>query len=182
MHTRFMLALFIACHVTPALGQSKPDKDFDYLLGDWEFTAQNQDYPEFRGRWTAVRLADGQILDEYRVLDDKGETGYVTTTLRNYNQVAQRWELVGADAGGGLLDFGTARRVGDEMHIEQRFGVAEGKPALWRIRYYNIQADRFSWIADRSRDDGKTWVQAYMKLEARRIGPGRTLPALTSRN
>ncbi|HEY0671842.1 MAG TPA: hypothetical protein VGD27_06230 [Longimicrobiales bacterium] len=179
MSTRLLLALFLACHITPALGQNKPENDFDYLLGDWEFSARNQDYPEFRGRWTAVRLAEGQILDEYRVLDDKGKTAYVTTTLRNYNLPAQRWELVGADVEGGLLDFGTARRVGNDMHIEQRFGVAEGKPSLWRIRYYNIQADRFSWIADRSRDDGKTWVQGYMTLEARRIGPARTLPPLT---
>ena len=31
--------------------------DFDYLLGDWEFTAVNRD-GKFRGLWSAVRLAD----------------------------------------------------------------------------------------------------------------------------
>ena len=33
-----------------------------------------------------------------------------------------------------MLDFGTARRVGSEVHIEQKFGVASGKPAIMRIR------------------------------------------------
>jgi hypothetical protein len=102
--------------------------DFDYLLGDWEFTATSQQYGRFRGFWSAVRLDEGQVLDEYRVVGDGGQTYYVTTTLRNYNSAADRWELMGADAGAGLQDFGTAQRVGEEVRIEQRFGVAKGNP------------------------------------------------------
>lgn len=152
--------------------------DFDYLLGDWEFTSESREYGKFGGRWSAVRLEKGQILDEYRVLGDKGETFYVTTTIRAYNGVAGRWELIGMDAGSGLQDFGTAQRVNSEMHIEQKFGVAAGKPVTLRIRYYNIQPDRFSWAADRSTDGGLTWVKDFQRIEARRIGPPRTLGAL----
>lgn len=152
--------------------------EFDYLLGDWEFTAMNKQWGQLRGYWSAVSLDKGQILDEYRVVGDSGETYYVTTTLRNYNGAADRWELVGADAGRGLLDVGTGRRVGNEMHIEQRFGVAGGEPSLWRIRYHNIQPDRFSWTADRSTDGGRTWDAAFQTIEARRIGPARAIGAL----
>ena len=153
--------------------------DFDYLLGDWEFTAKSQEHGEYRGLWSAIKLAEGQILDEYRAVGDNGETYYVTSTLRNYNKFQDRWELVGADSGGGLQDFGTARRVGSEVHIEQRFGVAGPEPARMRIRYFNIQADRFSWAGDRSTDGGKTWVKNSLQIEARRIGPPRTLGPLT---
>ncbi len=149
--------------------------DFDYLLGEWKFTADSKEFGKHGGYWTAVKLADGQILDEYRVAGDKGETYYVTTSLRNYNKFADRWELIGADAGTGLQDFGTARRVGNEMHIEQRFGVASGTSASMRIRYYNIEKDRFSWVADRSTDGGKTWVKNQLQIEAARIGPPRSL-------
>jgi opacity protein-like surface antigen len=155
--------------------------DFDYLLGDWEFTAVRKmpDGPQkFRGYWSALRLDDGQVLDEYRVVSDEGETWYVTSTLRNYNVFMDRWELVGASSGTGLLDFGTARREGDEMKIEQTFGVASGEPSVLRIRYHDIQKDRFSWTADRSTDGGKTWVKDFQQIEARRIGPSRSLPAL----
>lgn len=155
--------------------------DFDYLLGDWEFTAVRKmpDGPQkFRGYWSALRLDDGQVLDEYRVVSDEGETWYVTSTLRNYNVFMDRWELVGASGGTGLLDFGTARREGDEMKIEQTFGVASGEPSILRIRYHDIQQDRFSWTADRSTDGGKTWVKDFQQIEARRIGPSRSLPAL----
>jgi hypothetical protein len=102
----------------------------------------------------------------------------MTTTLRNYNGALDRWELVGADAGRGLQDFGTARREGAEMRIEQTFGVAAGTPSVWRIRYYDIRADRFSWTADRSTDGGKTWEKNHMQIEARRIGPARFLGPL----
>ena len=153
--------------------------DFDYLLGDWEFSAKSQEHGDYRGLWSAVKLAEGQILDEYRAVGDNGETYYVTTTLRNYNKFKEHWELIGADAGGGLQDFGTGRRVGSEVHIEQRFGVASPTPATMRIRYFNIQADRFSWAGDRSTDGGKTWVKNSLQIEARRIGPARTMGPLT---
>jgi hypothetical protein len=152
--------------------------DFDYLLGDWEFTAQSHEYGAFGGRWSAMRLDEGQILDEYRVTGDAGETYYVTTTLRNYNSVLDRWELIGAVAGEGLQDFGTGRRVGAEVHIEQRFGVAAGTPSVWKIRYYDIRPDGFSWAADRSNDDGKTWIKDFQTIKARRIGPARTMGPL----
>ncbi len=152
--------------------------DFDYLLGDWEFTSESRDYGKFGGRWSAMRLETGQILDEYRVLGDKGETFYVTSTIRAYNAAAERWELIGMEDGGGLQDFATAQRVNSEMHIEQQFGVATGKPIMLRIRYYNIQPDRFSWSADRSNDGGQTWIKDFQRIEARRIGPPRAMGPL----
>lgn len=152
--------------------------EFDYLLGDWEFTAKNKQWGDLRGYWSAARLDEGQVLDEYRIVGDSGETYYVTTTLRNYNGAAERWELIGADAGRGLLDFGTARKVGNEIHIEQTFGVAAGEPAMWRIRYHNIRPDSFSWAADMSNDGGRTWVKDFQTIEARRIGPARAIAAL----
>ncbi len=188
-----LLASIVA--ITPPLAAQSPSKrtaeqirasydahkgEFDYLLGDWEFTSVSREFGPGRGYWSAVRLAEGQILDEYRVVGDSGQTYYLTTTLRNYNGALDRWELVGADAGSGLLDMGTAQRVGAEMHIEQTFGVARGNPSLWRIRYYDIRPDRFSWTGDRSTDGGKTWVTDFLRIEARRIGPSRSLAALTS--
>ncbi|MDQ3666167.1 MAG: hypothetical protein M3410_06145 [Acidobacteriota bacterium] len=152
--------------------------EFDYLLGDWEFTSLSREWGKGRGYWSAVRLGEGQILDEYRIVGDHGETHYVTTTLRAYNGVLDRWELVGMDAGNGLNDMGVAQKIGAEMHLEQKFGVLSQNPSTWRIRYYDIRPDRFSWTADRSTDGGKTWITKELQIEARRIGPLRSLGAL----
>jgi len=157
--------------------------EFDYLLGDWEFTSVSREWGNGRGFWSAVRLSEGQILDEYRIVGDSGETYYVTTTLRAYNAVLDRWELVGMDGGNGLQDIGTARKVGAEMHIEQKFGVMSQNPSSMRIRYYDIRPDRFSWSGDRSTDGGKTWGKNHLTIEARRIGPPRSLgPLAPARN
>ena len=154
--------------------------DFDYLLGDWQFVTENKQYGKSNGRWSAVKTATGQILDEYRLVDDKGGTFYVTATIRNYNAIKDQWELIGMDDRNGLQDFGTGQKVGPEMHIEQRFGVAGGTPNTLRIRYYNVKPDSFSWTADQSTDGGKTWVKDFIRIEAKRIGPARTLPPLAA--
>ena len=153
--------------------------DFDYLLGDWQFDAKSHEHGVFHGLWSAVRLTEGQILDEWRVVGDGNETIYMTTTIRAYNAAADRWDLVGMDQGSGLQDVGTGRRTGNEVHIEQTFGAAGPRPVRRKIRYFNIQADRFSWTSDRSNDGGKTWIKDELQLEARRTGPARTLDPLT---
>ena len=154
--------------------------DFDYLLGDWEFTGLNPK-GKFRGVWSAVRLPEtGQILDEFRIFDNDGGTACVSITLRAYNAVQDRWELVSVDnRGTGLQNFGTAHRAGEEIRIEQIFGIGTDNSWISRIRYYNIQSDRFSWTKDHSVDSGKTWIKDYQQIEAHRIGPPRSLSPLT---
>jgi hypothetical protein len=188
-----IIAGFMLMAGLPAFSQTAPKKtreqaqalykehqgDFDYLLGDWEFTTDNKEWGKGHGFWSAVRMAEGaQVLDEYRVVDDASETIYASSTIRAYNALLDRWELISAESGTGLQNFGTAQKVGAEIHIEQKFGVMSPKPSLWRIRYYNIKPDSFSCTADRSFDDGKTWVTDHMKIEARRIGPSRSLGQL----
>jgi hypothetical protein len=155
--------------------------EFDYLLGDWEFTAVSKQWGQFNGRWSAVKLAEGQILDEFRILDDQGGTVFVTTTIRNWNADQDQWELIGADPGDGLRDLGIGHWVAGEMRIEQTINVARGNPLMSRIRYHHIRPDAFSWVADRSTDGGKTWVIASQAIEARRVGPARSLGALVPR-
>ena len=182
-HTALLLLFLALC--APAFAQSDADKqreqrqaliekhkgDFDYLLGDWEFDAENGDYGKFRGYWSAVRLPGGQILDEYRVVGDQDETYYVTTTIRAYNAKLDRWELIGTGDGNGLQDFGTAQRDGDGVRIEQRFGVSGLYPSFWKIRYSNLRPDAFTWRAERSPDGGASWILQVEFLARRETGP-----------
>ena len=99
--------------------------DFDYLLGEWKFTSVSKEWGEGQGYWTAVRLGDGaDILDEYRVVGDSGETYVLLHTLRAYNASLDQWELVSSDNTTGLKDAGSGQRAGAEMHITQMFGVS----------------------------------------------------------
>ncbi len=195
MSRRIAVVLALLCLAPVALraqtgaGQSKEQLralfnahkgDFDYLLGDWQFSAQHKEYGKFGGYWSAVRLAnEGQVLDEFRVVGDSGQTYDLSSTLRSYNVLKDRWELVTVGSPNGLQNLGTAQRVGNEVHIEQRFGVGRPDSSIFRIRYYDIGPGHFSWNADRSTDGGRTWTQDYYHIEARRIGPPRTVAPLT---
>src|SRR2546430_10201637 len=58
---------------------------------------------------------------------------------------------------------------GAEMHVEQRGQSRDGGTTVLKIRYYNIQPDHFSWVADHSSDGGATWVRDYWRIEAARV-------------
>jgi hypothetical protein len=143
--------------------------DFDYLLGQWKFSAVSKQYGKFEGLWTAMKLPGGEILDEYAILDGKGAKMYVSTTIRAYNAVLDQWELIGTDEARGLHDFGSGHRTPGGFEIEQTFGVMSPEPSTWRIHYRNIKPDSFSWSADRTTDGGKTWVTDFQTIEARRV-------------
>jgi hypothetical protein len=140
----------IAILTTPLLADQTPAKrspeqmrtsydahrgDFDYLLGDWEFTANSQQYGKFRGYWSAVRVGDGaDVLDEYRVVGDNDETFYVTRTLRVYNAAADRWELVSTDTGSILVDGRSidGRRKNVDAEVSGDRGASHRTGALAR--------------------------------------------------
>jgi hypothetical protein len=138
--------------------------DFDYLLGDWEFTAVNKQYGNMRGYWSAVRLAEGgEIVDEYRIVGDNGETYYSRTTLRAFNGALDEWEIVSVDKGKGLQDFGTGHRDGGEMLIEQKFGVMTPNPSqansVPRHRSRSLFLERRSFYG-RRKDVGKEFPES----------------------
>ena len=66
---------------------------------------------------------------------------------------------------------------------EDRGGLPFEFRSTHPLRYDNIKPDRFSWVADRSTDGGKTWEKDHLPIEARRIGPARSLgPLAPARN
>jgi hypothetical protein len=153
--------------------------DFDYLLGDWSFISESKEWGKGRGVWSVLRLEDGQIFDEYRVVGDTGQTWYMTQTVRAYNVLTDRWDLVSLERGTGLTSLGSGQRVGNEMHITQTFTNLNGPTGILRIRYYDISPDHFRWVADRSTDGGKSWQLKNLTIEATRTGPPRELARLT---
>ncbi len=44
--------------------------DFDYLLGDWEFSSVSREFGNGRGYWSAVR-----VLDQWDLVSTEGATG-----------------------------------------------------------------------------------------------------------
>ena len=55
------------------------------------------------------------------------------------------------------------------MRVTTKGQDQEGKPTLSRTRFYAISASAFRFVTDRSHDDGKTWDEAVLRIEAKRV-------------
>ena len=53
-------------------------------------------------------------------------------------------------------------KKGQEIHAEQRGRTPDGRTTILKIRYFDIQPNHFSWVADRSEDGGVTWAREYL--------------------
>jgi hypothetical protein len=151
--------------------------DFDFLEGKWTVVYNNAQPgipPNIPGTWTATKQAEGRVLyDEFRLLGGNGETVFLGTTYRVFDDVRQKWDMRYV----GLLTPGndgiphqtaqwaelTAWREGSTIRVDQT-----GGEYLLRITYSDIAKDHFHWKADVSTDAGKTWKADQIRIEAKR--------------
>lgn len=154
---------------------------FDFLVGEWEIVAQPHvsslaarlhGSPKFPGTWKAWRGLDGWgIEDEVRLTDESGNPRALTHSVRVYDSAARHWNLSSLDVYGASFQPASAEWRDGEMHVSSRGTDAEGRAYVARARFHDITPDSFRLRQDRSYDDGHTWAEGFLKLEAKRVGP-----------
>lgn len=175
---RFARLALAAATLCCASAFAQQEKQFDFLLGQWDVDAQPKvsgmaaaihGSPKLTGTWKAWRALDGlAIEDELRIVDASGNPISLSHAIRLYSKTDRRWKVVGADAFRARFSESSGEGVGAEMRLNGRGTDAEGHPALTRMRYYDIKPDGFRMQQDRSVDDGKTWDEAVLVLVAKR--------------
>ena len=161
-----------------ASSASAEGKQFDFLLGQWDLqvrpkvgslVAMIHGAPKLAGTWKAWRIFDGAgVEDEMRVVDGSGNPISLTRALRIYAKAETRWKVTGVDAYRSRLSESSGQMQNGEMRLEGRATDAEGKPTMTRTRYYDITADGFRMQQDRSTDNGQTWDEGVLTIEAKR--------------
>ena len=178
-----ILAAALAASSLGAYAQSRDvpaeAKQFDFLLGQWQVDVKPKmpglagmihGSPKLQGTWKAWRALDGfAVEDELRIIDASGNPISLTHGMRIYSKADGRWKLSGLDAyraafseSSGVLDSG------GEVHLSGRGVDAEGKPSLFRVRYYDISPKGFRLRQDRSSDNGQTWDEGVLEMIATR--------------
>jgi hypothetical protein len=156
-------------------------KQFDFLLGQWELevhpkvsglAAMIHGTPRLVGTWKAWRAADG-IEDETRIVDASGNPTSLSRAQRIYAAAEGLWKISGHDVTRGRSSEATGKWQDGEMHVDGYFTDADGK-TLTRTRYYGISADGFHTQQDRSSDNGQTWEEGSLTIDAKRVAATAT--------
>ena len=178
-----------AQHTPPAAapgGATAPAeaKQFDFMLGQWELevhpkvsglAAMIHGAPKLVGTWKAWRVLDGLgIEDEMRIVDASGNPLSLNRALRIYSKGDARWQVSGVDAYRGRVSTSSGTMQGAEMHMDGQFVDPQDKPTLTRTRYFDIGADGFRMQQDRSTDNGQSWDEGVLTIDAKRTAATAT--------
>lgn len=160
-------------HVAPAEA-----KQFDFLLGEWEVVVRPKTSglaqrihgaPRILGTWKAWSALDGWgIEDDLKLMDGSGNPTSLNHAVRVYDAAARRWTLTSLDVYRGRFSTATGEWRDGEMVLTSRGTDQEGKAYVTRTRYYGITPTGFKFQQDRSYDDGRTWDEAVLRIEAKR--------------
>ena len=184
----FILTLFVMSGTAQAQhGGSVPQSrtapaeaaQFAFLIGQWELNvhpaasglAQKiHGVPKLVGIWKAWRAFDGfGVEDEMRITDESGNPKALSHAMRYYDAAAQRWSTTSLDVYRGVFTTSTALWRDGTMTVNSRGTDAEGKPYLSRARYTDITPTGFRFRQDRSTDNGVTWQEGVLSIEAKRV-------------
>ncbi len=140
----------------------------NFLIGEWDCIQK-------------VKLADGSFRDQtalwkayyslngFAIQDEwYGSGGYQGSTWRSYDPNSQQWVMTYMQANSSTHWLMRGQFRDGEFHAEFNGETPAGQTFRQRIRFYNIAEDRFSWAADRTFDEGKTWIEDVMLIEAKR--------------
>lgn len=151
---------------------------FDFLIGQWELdvrpkvsslAARIHGAPRLAGTWKAWRALDGWgVEDELRVVDASGNPTSLTHAVRVFDATQRRWSQMVLDVYRGRFTQGSATFADGAMTVTSRGTDQEGRAYVLRTRFTGITAGAFRLQQDRSYDNGATWDEAVLRIEARR--------------
>jgi hypothetical protein len=163
----------------PAFSAPREANQYDFLIGQWELTvipratglaARIHGAPRLLGTWKAWRAFDGfGIEDELRIVDGSGNPSALSHSLRVFNAGERRWNVTSLDVYRARTSSATGEWLNGQMQLTGRGTDTEGKPQITRTRFHTITPTTFRFQQDRSSDDGKTWTEAIIRIEAKRV-------------
>jgi hypothetical protein len=148
----------------PPQGCDSPEsKQFDFWVGEWDLTFQNEGKPA-HSRNHITKILDGcALLEEFR---GPPGTPLEGRSLSSFDRATHRWKQTWTDNTASYLDF-TGGFADGRMVLAREAGP-EGKRFLQRMVWQDIRADSLTWLWQRSDDGGKSWKTNW-QIEYRRI-------------
>ncbi|MEO6689736.1 MAG: hypothetical protein ABIS07_17790 [Dokdonella sp.] len=151
---------------------------FDFLIGRWQvevhpkvssLVAMIHGTPHLAGTWTAARTADGRgIEDDLRIVDGSGNPLSSNHTVRAYVGAEKQWKVSANDDADKRDSEAHGHLQDGVMLLQGRYTDTHGNVTLTRTRYSDISAGSFRMQQDRSTDNGQTWDENALTIDAKR--------------
>ena len=148
------------------------------LVGQWDLVvrpaattlaARIHGAPRLVGTWKAWSDLDGWgIEDELRVTDRSGNPALLSHSIRVFDRASKKWKSESLDVYQGVFSAGTGEWRDGQLFFNSQ-GTEAGRAYLTRTRYYDITPTSFHWQQDRSFDDGRSWTEAVLRIDATRV-------------
>lgn len=152
----------------PPTNELDAARQFDFWLGEWDCTwyqdGLEHGVREMRGTNSVYADLGGAVLVEN--FDGRPSLDFQGLSFSVYDRATGCWKQTWVDSEGGYLDF-TGSFENGVMEL-RRSGDLDGSPALFRLRWENIEPDAFDWSRQRSVDGGVTWDSLW-EIEYRRV-------------
>lgn len=149
---------------------SPESREYDFLIGDWDIVAKRYNIfdgsviSELRARQRTEYRNDGRmIVSEWTgFAPDTGQKVVHGVTLITYSPTTGQWQntFLGSMQSGPASVF-TTERVDDEIR---------GGGPTFRIRFFDITEDGYSWEQRITVDGGDTWILERTQQARRRPG------------
>ena len=163
----------------PAPSHTAPPEaaQYNFLVGQWDLVVKPaatglgqkiHGTPKLIGTWKGWRDFDGWgVESELRITDASGNPMSLSRAMHYYDATTKKWKSVGLDVYRGVVSNGVAELRGSVMVSNSAGRDADGKAYLSRSRYADIKPDSFTYVQERSMDNGKTW-DTNLTIEAKR--------------
>ena len=150
-------------HAEPLTLQLDAARQFDFWLGEWDCAWHDGERRHVATNSVYLDLGDKVVVENF---DGRPSLDFQGLSFSVYDRNARCWKQTWVDSEGSYLDF-TGRFENGVMEL-RRDGELDGAPAIFRMRWENIERDSFDWSWQRSDDDGETWTSLW-EIEYSRV-------------
>jgi hypothetical protein len=168
-----------ATPAVPATGVPVEAAQFDFLIGQWDLVvkpkasglaARIHGAPRLLGTWKAWKALDGRgVQDELRIVDASGNPSALSLAVRVWSAADRRWNATSVDAYRGRVSTSSATWSGSVMEASGKGFDPAGAAVTTRTRFTAITPSSFRFTQDRSADEGRTWEEGVLVIEAKRV-------------
>ena len=124
--------------------------DFDFWLGEWQVTWNEG---RAQGRNSIAREYGGNVV--YERFDGRPGIDLVGMSVSVYREAVDRWFQTWVDDSGNYFALQGGMEDGEMVLLGELSGP-RGRVSL-RMRFSDIEDDRFTWRWESSKDDSATW-------------------------